>query len=105
MYYTTRYLKTNKKKTIITYLTLEQKRQVMELTNEIGLVLLEFYLSKAGTPDYEYTDAKTAKALNWTIKKVGDNRRALQHANLYKTESDSLTVVVTLCQRFFPKKL
>jgi len=68
----------------------------MKKTNESALVLFEFYLSKSGTPDYEYADERTAKAIEWTVRKVQDNRQMLQRANLYRTEKDKISTVTTI---------
>lgn len=87
MYYNTETLKQSKRKNIMVYLTLEQKRIVVHLVNEAGLYLFDFYLSKANVPSYEYTDAKTAKAVGWTERKVAEYRRKLEAVDLFKQET------------------
>ena len=86
------------------YLTLAQKREVVELVNEAGLYLLDFYLSKSGVPQYEYTDDKTAKAIGWTTKKTADYRRKLEHNDLFRQETygsgDKKAVVTYIAERF-----
>ena len=81
-------LKQNKARLTMSYLTLKQKVELMQDTNEVCLVLFEFYLSKAGYYDkkhdtgFDYMDdAKVAKALHWTKSKVRDNRQQLMRAN------------------------
>ena len=66
-------------------MTWTQKKEVVADINEIALMLLEFYYSKAGF-DYEFEDAQVAKALDWTVKKVSDNRRRLEKAGYFKKE-------------------
>jgi len=80
------------------YLTQKEKNYVVRKTNEVGLCLFEFYLSKSGTPDYEFADDKTATAIEWSIRKVRDNRQALQKANLYRTEKDKIATITTIGQ-------
>jgi len=88
MYYTTDSVKAPRKKDMNrNYLSLSDKKFVVSTLNEVGLYLLEFYMSKAGTPQYEYSDAKTAQALGWTIGKTKDNRLKLEKANLFKQDT------------------
>ncbi|NOQ31818.1 MAG: hypothetical protein GQ570_11910 [Helicobacteraceae bacterium] len=87
------------------YLTMEQKREVMSQCKETGLVLLEYYLSKAGTPNFEYTDEKSAIALGWDISKVSRVRRILEKEDLYKRElfsskSGNGSTVFTIAERY-----
>ena len=87
MYYTTECVKAPRKKDMTrNYLSLKEKLQVINLTNEVCLFLLEFYMSKSSIPKYRYSDDKTAIALNWSTRKVKDNRLKLEKANLYKTD-------------------
>lgn len=86
------------------YLTLRQKREVMKLAGDSGLILMEFYLSKANVPGYEYTDEKTAVALGWTVRKVLDYRLKLDKADLFKQDSygsgSRKAVITTVGERF-----
>jgi DNA-binding Lrp family transcriptional regulator len=66
-------------------MTLTQKLEVVSDTSEITLFLLEFYYSKSGTK-YDYTDKQVATAINWTEKKVAENRRKLEKAGYFKRE-------------------
>ena len=66
-------------------MTLKQRLEVIQDTNEIALFLLDFYYSKAGTK-YDYTDIQVAKAINWTEKKVAENRRRLEKSGYFKRE-------------------
>ena len=68
------------------YLTWKQKKEVMTDINEVALVLLEFYISKLGTSDYSYADDVVAKALEWTERKVGENRRKLTKYKYFRQE-------------------
>jgi len=83
-YYNTTTLEKNRRKTIMAYLTLQQKKDVVKDTNEVALYLLDYYYSKANTPNYDYLDERVAKALDWTTRKVGENRRKLEKAGYYK---------------------
>lgn len=104
LYYNTESLRQAKRKTTMMYLTLRQKREVMRLVGEIGLVLLEFYLSKVNVPQYEYVDEKTAIALGWTLSKVQRHRIALTKADLFKQETygsgERKAVITTVGERF-----
>jgi hypothetical protein len=104
MYYTTENLRTSRKKTTMAYLTLAQKREVVNLINEAGLYLLDFYISKGSVPQYEYTDARTALAIGWNLKKVADYRRKLESVDLFRQEvygsGEHKAVVTYLADRF-----
>ena len=86
------------------YLTLAQKVEVMGLVNEVGLVLFEFYLSKIGVDQYQYTDEKTARSLNWTVRKVANTRRDLIKHDLYKEERDRISTIYTIGQMFMTEQ-
>jgi len=72
----------------------KQKKEVIKDTNEIGLVLLDFYYSKIGA-DYDYKDDRVAKALDWKVTKVRDNRLKLEKAGYFKQviTKNSTTIV------------
>jgi hypothetical protein len=88
----------------MTYLTLAQKKEVVALINEAGLYLLDFYISKVGVPQYEYTDEKTAKAIGWTVKKVADYRRKLEKVDLFRQDTygsgESKAVITYVAERY-----
>ena len=79
-------------------MTWTQKKEVIRDTNEVGLVLLEFYYSKAGLWDYGYADDKVAYALDWSITKVRDNRIKLEktgyfHKVVVRGRKDTSTII------------
>ena len=86
------------------YLTQAQKKEVVKLTNEAGLYLLDYYLSKTGIPQFEYTDEKAALALGWTKRKVEEYRRKLEAVDLFSQETygsgEKKAVVTYVAQRF-----
>ena len=87
MYYTTDSVKAPRKKDMNrNYLSLSDKKFVVKAVTEVGLFLLEYYMSKSSTPQYEYSDAKTAQALDWTLRKTAEQRRTLEKANLFKQD-------------------
>lgn len=104
MYCTTESIRQSRRKNTMVYLTLAQKREVVNLVNEAGLYLLDFYLSKSGVPQYEFTDEKTAKAVGWTVKKTADYRRKLEHADLFRQETygsgEKKAIVTYIAERF-----
>lgn len=106
MYYNTESLRQAKRKNSMVYLTLAQKKEVMKLVNDAGLILLEFYLAKANVPQYEYRDDKTALALGWTVRKVQDTRRKLESKDLFSQEvygSGTRKAVITKVAERFTK--
>lgn len=50
MYCITESIRQSRRKNTMVYLTLAQKREVVNLVNEAELYLLDFYLSKSGVP-------------------------------------------------------
>ena len=82
-YYNTITLDHNKREPRRKYMTLTQRKEVVADTNEIALYLLEFYYTKAHVPEYDYTDEKVARALDWTERKVKDNRLKLEKAHYF----------------------
>lgn len=83
--YTTkpRYQKTLRKATKM-YLRLQDKKEVMTKCGDAALILYEFYVSKAGTPDYSFSDELAAKALGWSVQKVKRTRLILTKSNFFK---------------------
>ena len=84
-YYAIDTLDKNRKEPRSRYMTWKQKLEVVNDTNEIALMLLEFYYSKASMK-YDFDDEQVAKALNWTTKKVSDNRRKLEKVGYFNKE-------------------
>ena len=82
-YYNTVTLDNNRKEPRRKYMNLDQRKEVVANTNEVALYLLEYYYSKAGTPNYDYDDKRVARALDWTERKVKDNRLKLEKANYF----------------------
>ncbi len=84
-YYAVETLDRNRREPRRNYMTLKQRLEVIRDTNEIALFLLDFYYSKAGSK-YDYTDTQVSNAINWTEKKVAENRRKLEKAGYFKKE-------------------
>ncbi|MDO8909829.1 MAG: hypothetical protein Q7W55_15180 [Pseudohongiella sp.] len=59
------------------YLRLQDKVDVMKTCKEAGLILYEFYLSRAGYQDFTFDDDTVAKSLKWTKSKVKKTRLKL----------------------------
>lgn len=76
--------KQNRRKMTFNYLTINEIKEVSNICGDSAVVLLEYYLSRAGTPKFEYTDEKSAKALGWTKKKTQRNRLILTENNWYR---------------------
>lgn len=93
-----RYQKTLKKATKM-YLRLQDKVAVMNECGEAALILYEFYISKAGTPNYSFSDKAAGNSLNWDLQKVQRNRLKLVKAKYFKQVSGKLSdgrkVVIT----------
>ena len=71
----------------MTYLSWEEKRYILDCVGEAGLVLFEWMMSKAGIPEYEFTDDKSAAATGWSKRKCQETRLKLEKANLFSKES------------------
>jgi len=87
MYYNTEVIKNKRREPRSVYLTLKQKLKVIRETNESALFLLEFYMSKSGIQEYSYSDDIVAKTIEWTPRKVKDNRLKLEQAGLFRRET------------------
>lgn len=74
----------NRRKTVVNYLTQKQINELIKDANEIAYVLFVFYLGKSATPDYDFKDERVAKALQWSVRKVAENRRLLQKRGWFK---------------------
>ena len=75
----------HRKKTMTYYAPLNIKKQCMKECGDSALILYEFYLSKAGVKDYQFTDERVAYALDWDISKVKRHRIRLIKAKWYKS--------------------
>lgn len=65
------------------YLTLSDKKTLMAECGDASTILFEYYLSKAGMEEYEYTDEKVSRALGWSVRKVQENRKRLTKAGYF----------------------
>ena len=81
--FTTKADRQSSKKVTNMYLTLKQKKELIKTVGDSGLILMEYYLLKAGIPNFEFTDGKTASALGWKERKVQINRLKLTKAGWY----------------------
>lgn len=90
---------TTKRKLTSLYLTMKEKRKVIDELNLTALFLLEFYLSVIVRKGYIITDEKTAKATGLSLRLVQDNRRLIFKSNLFHeiktTNSD--TIIYLYC--------
>jgi len=68
------------------FLTMKQKVEIMKLCGDSALILMEFYLSKAGTPNYAYSDEIASKALGWDSSKVKRHRQRLQNSKWFRQD-------------------
>jgi len=88
--YPTRY-QISKKRIQTVYLTWIQKKEIMAECGDAAVILFEFFLSKAGIRDYQYTDGKAGKVLGWKDSKVKKVRLKLRSAGYFYEESASYT--------------
>jgi len=83
--------KRSRKRTQTLYLSSEQKKEIITECGDAACLLFEYYLSKAGIPDFEFTDAKASNSLGWKQSKVKDVRLKLTKANYYHKASARYT--------------
>jgi hypothetical protein len=84
-YYSTNSLKQkNKRGETLIYLTQKEKNKLREEIGMGALLLFEFYLTKANTPDYNFEDVRVAKALEMSVRKVKELRLKLTKEGLFK---------------------
>jgi hypothetical protein len=100
MEYNTRTLKQKQKRGATTvYLKNTDKKALIKECGDAACLLFEYYLSKSGIKDFEYTDAKSAYALGWTERKVRSVRGKLTKAKYYAqrtaTYADKRKVITT----------
>lgn len=74
---------TKKRKSTSLFLTMKEKRAIINELNLTALYLLEFYLSVITRKGYIINDKKTAAATGLTLRSVQDSRRLLVKNNLY----------------------
>jgi len=87
MNYNTNVLRQSRKKGATNmFLTIKQKVEIMNECGDSALILMEFYLSKSGTPNYSYADDKVGKSLNWKPRKVEMHRQRLQKAKWFRQD-------------------
>lgn len=90
---------TSKRKSTTLYLTMKEKRKIIDELNLTALFLLEFYLSVIVRKSYIITDEKTAKATGLSLRVVQDNRRLLIKSNLFyeSKTTNSDTIIYLYC--------
>ena len=81
--YTIKADKQSRRKSTTMYLTTKEKKQLITECGDAGLILMDYYYSKAGVPNFEYTDNKSATALGWTERKVQTSRLKLTKNHWY----------------------
>ena len=94
MYYITKSIKGKAKRTGMYYLTLEEKREVMTDCGDSAVILYEFYISKGGVDDYDFSDGKAGRALGWTDSKVQRIRLVLEKKHFFRKLKDHNTWIV-----------
>lgn len=77
------------------YLTAKQKLEVLKEAGDTGFILYDFYVSKGNTPEYEYTDIKSGRALGWLPSKVKRVRLVLENLGYLYVEKKKNVLVVT----------
>jgi len=86
------------------YLRLQDKVEIMEnCKSDSAVILFEYYLSKAGIEEFEFTDDKAAHALKWSVRKVQEVRKRLIKAGYFLqkkgTYNDGRKIVTTYLGR------
>ena len=67
----------NKRKQLMYYLTLQDKKEVIKETNTTALFLYDFWVSKLAHENYDFSDSKASTALDIPITSVRDLRLML----------------------------
>ncbi len=66
------------------YLRLQDKVEIMQDCNsDAAVILFEYYLSKAGIEEFEFSDYKASHALKWSERKVQEVRKKLTKAGYF----------------------
>jgi hypothetical protein len=70
------------------YLSLDEKKEVLQELNDPSLILLDYYYTRLTTPKYDYwNDGLTADSLGWSKKKVQNTRLMLVNGGYLKRVS------------------
>jgi len=69
------------------YLTLGDKKAIIIECGDAAAILLDYYYSKIGVPDFKHTDKKASFALGWSERKAKDIRLKLIRANYIYQET------------------
>jgi len=88
--YPTRAKKSTRKSTTM-YLKLTEKKELIQECGDAALILYEYWLLKAGIPDFQFTDYKSAKALGWSQSKATQIRLKLTKADYFHEASARYT--------------
>ena len=83
--YSIRSLKPKKRKTTMIYLSIKEKKEVILECGDSALIMYDFYISKGGARDYQFSDGKTATALGWDERKAQRIRLKLEKSKYIKT--------------------
>lgn len=87
-YYITTNIKNSKRKTIMAYLTSEQKREVIQECGDSALILYEYFVSKGNIDNFEFTDVKSSRSLGWAVAKTQRIRLVLEKHNYFRKVKD-----------------
>ena len=87
--YSVRNIKPKKRRMSMYYLTIKEKKDVMVECGDASLIMYEFYISKGGAQDYQFSDNKTANTLGWDISKAKRIRLKLEKADYIFTRTYS----------------
>lgn len=76
-----------------TYLTMDEKREVIRECGDSAVILYEFYVSKQNTKDYDFSDSKASRAIGWSREKVQRIRLKLEKYSYFKRVKDHNTYI------------
>lgn len=81
------------------FITPQEMRRVIELTDDSGYVLYSYYRTGFFTEAEQFEDIKVGDALGWGIRKVQKQRLALESKGLFKvvrfgTKTEGITKVL-----------
>ena len=80
-----------KRRKVMLRLSSKEKKLLIHEAGEIGFALLDYYLSCAGIPNFNYTDDKAATTLGWKKRKVTDTRLKLTKLNWFYQATGTLS--------------
>lgn len=89
--YTIKADRQSSRKSTTMYLTLKDTKSLIKECGDAAVILMTYYYSKAGVPNFEYTDEKSAMALGWTVRKAQSIRLQLTKAHWYYEVSGKYT--------------